>query len=323
MEKVTLAPIDNFALAADVPVSEAQNPTTNFDLDELHAAPEESDNSAESKTLFDKLVAEVLKHPFIRNLNIYTSYFSALGSGISSVVNTFNKIFKIPKLAKLASNLGQLTTTLKFLGLGITSTLEQVNKKHYLTAVGHSIDNLVAFLPQSLSFLGHGFASGIYCLGNALSTAISKSEFSSLGDNLVHMKRAFIKCFNMLRENPIEHMKNEKTGLLGAVASMTILAGSSLWKLTGSPLMGATLRNLGEILQTLTQLNPQNIKSKPLYYSSGVWTAAGTVVDYIARIFESSVPGVKEILYPLSLAINAYGNKHFILYQRSNEVANG
>lgn len=218
--------------------------------------------------------------------------------------------------------MSETATGLNFLGVGVSSSYEHFRKGNYLSALGFFIDNFVAFLPRKTKFLAHGLASGIYSLANSFNTAISKNRFESFGEHLAASSRACGKIIREFKDSPWKALSNERTGCLNFLASLVILAGVGLWQLTGSRLAGATLRNSGEALLILNQINPQNRKVKPLFYRSGMRGVTGTLIDYCAKVFEHIAPGLTEVLYPLSMGFGAISFRDYVDYQRSKEVIN-
>lgn len=268
-----------------------------------------------------ELITKLSKEPLIQKL--YEPFFeiaTALNIG-SSATNFLSTYFSYPKaLNKIISNLGQLSSSLGFFTMGVSTAIDNFAKNNFITAFGHSIDTAVSLLPQSLSLLGHGFAEGFYCLGAALNTAINKNTFENKEEYFEEMKKGFKKIIKSFKENPKESIIDEKTGVLGTIGSLLVLLGSSWWKITGSKLAGATIRSIGEMTLISNQINPQNKQSKPNYFQSGKKAAIGTVVDYIAKFLE---PKLKPILYPIAMAYYFSGQSHYVKYQRSPEINNG
>lgn len=240
--------------------------------------------------------------------------FNAL-STIANLTSLFHA--KEPLYVKFINKLGSYATKLFYIVNSAVNFKGRMKVNDIMAAMGHGFDIVLSMIAkQSDLFMLRGLSVGMYMFANGVKDALQKYKFKDIFEHFRDTKFALKKGVEFMRTGFWKNFKSSKTGLQSMLAGCFLLIGPLVWKITGSRLLGASIRNFGATMQDVSQLKPDFILNKaeqkentmtklhlsarkalglkksegnlrPFYFRSGLAYVVGTLSDWSAKLLNA------------------------------------
>lgn len=224
-----------------------------------------------------------------------TNIFSCICNGLAFVseVLPFMKGLK-PSAAKLA-NLG---TNIFLTANSVINTVNRFKDRNLLSMMGYLNDLYVGlFVPHRKKYLSRGPSVGFSQMANVINNLNKKHKFASFTEHLEYVKAGFLKAMGNFR-NPIANLSKKDNAMSGFVGTILSIAGTILWKVTGSEKLGACVRDFGGGLLDIEQVMPyQWLAKRKLYISSGISYIIGTAFDLLSKFSPQLEPPLRYLCF--------------------------